>query len=122
MVRVKRVYDPPSEEDGIRILVDRLWPRGLSKERAEVDLWLRDLAPSPGLREWFGHDPDKWDEFRRRYRAELSRHLDEIKPIIEASRTDTITLVYSARDEEHNSAVALREYLREHLRPRRKAA
>jgi uncharacterized protein YeaO (DUF488 family) len=122
MVRVKRVYESPSEEDGIRILVDRLWPRGFSKARAEVDLWLRDLAPSPALRAWFEHDPAKWDEFRRRYRMELSRRLDELEPIIEASRTDTITLVYSARDEEHNAAVALREYLREHARPRRKAA
>lgn len=122
MLRVKRIYEPPEEEDGIRLLVDRLWPRGLTKERAQVDLWLKDLAPSPELRTWFGRDPEKWDEFRRRYRAELSRHLDEIEPIVEASRTDTITLVYAARDQEHNSAVALREYLRERTRPRRKAA
>jgi uncharacterized protein YeaO (DUF488 family) len=122
MIRVKRVYEEPSKADGFRVLVDRLWPRGFTKDRAAADLWLKDVAPSTELREWFGHDPAKWDEFRRRYRVELSRNLRALAPILARSRRGTVTLVYAAREEEHNAAVALREYLREHEHPRRKAA
>jgi len=111
MFRVKRVYDEPSKEDGFRVLVDRLWPRGLSKERASLDLWLKDVAPSAELRRWFGHDPDRWDEFRRRYAVELKEQKDAIKLLREKGRAGTVTLLFSARDEQHNNAVALREYL-----------
>jgi len=122
MIKLKRVHEPPSEDDGVRILTERLWPRGVTRERAKVDLWLKDLAPSPVLRTWFGHDPAKWDEFRRRYRVELSRRLHELEPLLEESRNSTVTLVYAARDEAHNAAAALREYLREHQPSRRARA
>lgn len=110
-VRLKRAYEPPARADGTRVLVDRLWPRGLSKDKARVDLWLRDVAPSTGLREWFGHDPGKWPEFRRRYRAELAGNtaLAELRALC---RAGTVTLLYAARDTEHNNARVLEERLR----------
>ena len=107
---IKRVYEQPVAGDGKRILVDRLWPRGLSTAKARVDLWLKDIAPSTALRQWFGHDPEKWPEFRKRYRAELKDNpaLAELRDL---SRKGTVTLVYSAKDELHNQAVVLRQVL-----------
>jgi uncharacterized protein YeaO (DUF488 family) len=110
-IRVKRAYEPPSGDDGMRILVDRLWPRGLSREKAKVDLWLKDVAPTEQLRNWFGHDPAKWEEFRIRYRVELAEKLEQIRFLRELMQKGTVTLVYSAKDTEHNDAVVLREYL-----------
>ncbi|MGH7207512.1 MAG: DUF488 domain-containing protein [Nitrospiraceae bacterium] len=115
MTRIKRVYSQPSPRDGVRILVDRVWPRGISKERARIVEWRKDLAPSTLLRKWFGHEPAKWAEFRRRYRTELARAgmMDELKKLARLSRERTITLVYSAADEEHNQAVVLKELIDE---------
>jgi uncharacterized protein YeaO (DUF488 family) len=109
---VKRVYDPPSDDDGVRVLVDRLWPRGLTKAKAAVDLWLKDLAPSVGLRRWFNHDPAKWPEFRERYAAELDRKTPAVSALVGAVRRGRVTLVFGARDPRHNNAVALYAYLR----------
>jgi uncharacterized protein YeaO (DUF488 family) len=112
--RIKRIYDAAAPEDGYRVLVDRLWPRGLPKEKAAVDRWLRELAPSTGLRQWYGHDPARWDEFRRRYFAELAvapaaAAVEELRALIAAHRP--LTLLYASREEALNNAVALREYL-----------
>lgn len=110
VVRLKRVYDPPSPEDGVRLLVDRLWPRGLKRDAAKIDLWLKDAAPSAELRRWFGHDPGRWAEFQERYRAELAAHseaLAALRDLIEQGRP--LTLLFAAKDVEHNNAVALRE-------------
>jgi uncharacterized protein YeaO (DUF488 family) len=113
MIRIKRVYREPSVRDGIRILVDRVWPRGLTKKRARIDAWRKDLAPSTALRKWFGHDRAKWTKFRKRYRAELmdSDQRSALKELARLSRHRTITLLYSAADEEHNQAVFLKELL-----------
>ena len=111
-VKLKRVYERAERSDGFRILVDRLWPRGLSKEKARVDLWLKDVAPSNELRKWFGHDPTKWDEFQKRYEKELMRNrarLDGIKEKIEEK--EIVVLLFSASDEEHNNAVVLKNFL-----------
>jgi len=116
-LRVKRAYEPPAPEDGVRILVDRLWPRGLSKEKAAVDHWMRDIAPSAELRKWFGHDPERWPEFRRRYREELRRHGALLDQIGDLAAGGAVTLVYAAHDEEHNDAVVLREALVKGLDP-----
>lgn len=113
-VRIKRIYDEPSSGDGKRILVDRLWPRGLSKEDADLDVWLKEVAPSDDLREWFDHDPEKWEEFRERYRTELEGKDDRIEELLSDARSGTVTLLYAATDEEHNNAVVLRDYLTEH--------
>jgi uncharacterized protein YeaO (DUF488 family) len=108
MIRTKRIYEPATAEDGLRILVDRLWPRGIEKEKAKVDLWLKEIAPSDVLREWFSHDPKKWDQFKRRYEAELKDKQELLHSILsEEKRRKTVTLLYSARDEEYNNAVAL---------------
>jgi uncharacterized protein YeaO (DUF488 family) len=115
MIQIKKVYDPPDRHDGIRYLVERLWPRGMKKERLQIDGWLKDLAPSDALRKWFGHDPAKWEEFRRRYVAELERNRDTWKPILDVARKGTVTLIYSAHDQEHNSALALKAFLEERL-------
>lgn len=111
-VKIKRVYEEPLASDGQRILVDRLWPRGLSKDKAHVDLWLKDIAPSTGLRTWFGHDPTKWSEFQKRYRAELQTNpaVVELRTAITKAPT---TLVYGAKDEQHNDAVVLQAFLGE---------
>ena len=109
MVRIKRVYDDPAPDDGIRVLVDRIWPRGISKERAQIDHWLKEVSPSTGLRKWFGHDPRRWDEFRQRYRNELAENPAPFEELVELVRNGPVTLVYSARDEEHTQAIALRE-------------
>jgi len=110
-VRLKRAYEPPDPADGTRVLVDRLWPRGVSKDRAAVDLWLKDLAPSTELRKWFGHDADRWPEFRERYAAEVRQHQESYGRLRELALQGTVTLVYSARDELHNDAVVLRSLL-----------
>lgn len=110
-VLLKRAYEPPSAEDGTRILVDRLWPRGVSKADAAIDGWMKDIAPSTELRKWFGHDPEKWEEFRRRYRVELVTHGEELDRLREVAKDGMLTLIYSAHDEAHNDAVVLREVL-----------
>jgi uncharacterized protein YeaO (DUF488 family) len=111
MIKVKRVYEKPSRTDGLRVLVDRLWPRGLSKERAAVKLWLKDLAPSTELRKWFGHDPEKWKQFKARYRKELGERKEALKVLKQKSKERTVTLLYGARDEEHNEALVLKTIL-----------
>jgi uncharacterized protein YeaO (DUF488 family) len=110
-VKLKRAYERPAEDDGVRILVDRLWPRGLKKTDAAIDQWAKDIAPSTTLRKWFGHDPARWEEFRRRYVEELRAHPQEVARLRVLARKSTITLVYSARDELHNDAVVLRGVL-----------
>jgi uncharacterized protein YeaO (DUF488 family) len=111
MIQVKRAYEPAARNDGKRFLVDRLWPRGVTKEALRLEAWLKDVAPNDDLRKWFGHKPAKWDEFRRRYFAELDARPETWRPILEAARRGNITLLYGARDAEHNNAVALKEYL-----------
>lgn len=115
-LQVKRVYEPPSTDDGIRVLVDRLWPRGLTKAAAAVDLWLKDVAPSVALRRWFNHDPNRWTEFTHRYASELDRKKAAIAALAGAVRRGRVTLVFGARDERHNNAVALYSYLTGNLR------
>lgn len=110
-IRLKRAYEPAEPGDGRRFLVERLWPRGVRKEDLPLDAWLKDLAPSPGLRTWFGHEPAKWPEFRRRYAAELRANDTAVAPLRAAVRKGTVTLVYAARDTERNSAALLRDYL-----------
>ena len=110
-MRVKRVYEPAAPDDGARLLVDRLWPRGVKREALSLHLWLKEVAPSPALRRWFGHDPARWNEFQRRYFAELDGKPQTWQPILEAARKGNVTLLYAARDPAHNHAVALREYL-----------
>ena len=110
-IRLKRAYEPPSPDDGVRVLVDRLWPRGLRKADANIALWMKDLSPSTELRQWFGHDPARWQEFRRRYTAELRRHVAELEELRQRAREDVVTLVFGARDEAHNDAVVLRGLL-----------
>ena len=111
MLKVKRVYDSASDEDGFRILVDRLWPRGISKERARLDLWLKDIAPSDELRKWFGHEEEKWGEFKTRYYKELGSKEDLVALILDKIASGDITLLFGAKDKEFNNAVALKEYI-----------
>ena len=111
-VRLKRAYEPAGAADGYRVLVDRLWPRGVSKEKAQLDEWARELAPSSELRTWFGHDPARFDEFRRRYLEELAAHEAKLADLRERASEGTLTLVYAARDSEHNDAVVLADVLR----------
>ena len=110
-VKLKRAYEPPTADDGTRILIDRLWPRGVTKERAAIDQWMKDISPSTELRKWFGHDPARWDEFRRRYAKEVHQHAELLDQLRSLSREGPITLVYSAHDEKHNDAVELRELI-----------
>jgi uncharacterized protein YeaO (DUF488 family) len=111
-IHLKRAYDQVSPDDGYRILVERLWPRGLTKEKADVDLWLKEIAPSPELRKWFGHDPQKWQEFSRRYRAELEENTEAVSQLRQIlKQEDKVTFVYAARDTQHNSALLLKDYL-----------
>lgn len=110
--RLKRAYEAPEPGDGYRILVDRLWPRGLSKSSARIDLWLKDIAPSAPLRKWFNHEPEKWTEFKTRYFSELDNDPESVKQLLSHMRQGKVTLVYGAKDEEHNQAVALLEYLK----------
>ena len=116
MIKLKRVYEPAASGDGIRFLVERLWPRGVKKSELQMEAWLKDVAPSTELRQWFGHDPDKWSDFRERYFRELRAKPDAVGPIIAAAKHKTVTLLYSSHDGEHNNAVALREYIGRRLR------
>ena len=111
MIRIKRSYDPPKRDDGQRFLVERLWPRGMKKESLQMDAWLKDVAPSTQLRQWFGHVPERWEEFRRRYRQELTANDEAWKPLLAASKKGNVTLLYSAHDTEHNGAIVLQDFL-----------
>jgi uncharacterized protein YeaO (DUF488 family) len=111
MVRIKRIYDPPAPEDGKRILVDRLWPRGLSKDAARIDEWLKEIAPSDELRKWFGHDPARWEEFRKRYRGELKAHDELLNRLRDETLKGTVTFLFAAKDTEQNNAAVLKEML-----------
>jgi uncharacterized protein YeaO (DUF488 family) len=111
-VKVKRIYDPAAKSDGYRVLVDRLWPRGIKKENAAIDEWSREVAPSQELRHWFGHDPERFNEFRRRYLGELRDHEEELQALRDRARKGTVTLLFGARDTEHNNAAVLAEVLR----------
>ena len=126
MITLKRAYDPASPTDGTRFLVERLWPRGVSKARLRIDAWLKEVGPTTGLRKWFNHDPDKWNEFRRRYFRELGTQPEAWQPIVSSARRGRVTLVYSSRDMQHNNAVALQQFLqrkaRQRVRPRRTIA
>lgn len=113
-IKLKRAYEPPEPEDGFRVLVDRLWPRGVSKDSARIDLWLKEVAPTTPLRKWFGHDPSKWSTFRTRYFRELDERAEILAELLEHVQNGPVTLIYAARDEEHNDAVALKEYLEKH--------
>ncbi|MFO1364800.1 MAG: DUF488 family protein [Burkholderiales bacterium] len=118
-VNLKRAYEPPARGDGTRVLVDRLWPRGLTEDQVAADLWLKDAAPSDALRRWFGHDPRRWEGFRAKYRRELAQRADLLERLDALRRRAPLTLVYGARDETHNQAVVLREVLEERGRPAR---
>lgn len=124
MIRIKRAYEPRTRGDGRRILVERLWPRGMKKEDLHADAWLKEVAPSTELRQWFDHEVERWGEFQRRYRKELSANTDAWTPILDAGRRGTVTLLYSAHDVEHNGALVLRDYLakRQSRRPAPRAA
>ncbi len=122
MILLKRVYDHASPRDGRRFLVERLWPRGIRKSALPLDGWPKDVAPSTELRKWFSHDPGKWNEFQRRYHAELQEKPQLWRPLLEAARKGTITLVFSSHDAEHNNAVVLKEFLESHLSRAKKAA
>jgi uncharacterized protein YeaO (DUF488 family) len=111
-IQLKRVYDKPAKTDGRRILVDRIWPRGLTKKEARLDEWLKEIAPSTALRKWFGHEPSRWEEFKKRYFRELGSQRERVEGLAQQSKKGTVTLVFGAKDTEHNNAVALKEYLR----------
>ncbi|MBT1073751.1 DUF488 domain-containing protein [Geobacter grbiciae] len=111
MLRIKRIYDPPAPEDGTRVLVDRLWPRGISKDEARIDEWLKEIAPSDNLRKWFGHDPARWEEFRERFRRELEAKAEILDHLRTLTEKGTVTLLFAAKDVEHNNAVVLKEML-----------
>jgi uncharacterized protein YeaO (DUF488 family) len=115
MLKIKRVYEPAEANDGVRFLVERLWPRGMKKEELNMKAWLREVAPSPSLRTWYGHDPAKWEEFQQRYRAELESNRESWQPILDESRRGNVTLLYSARDMEHNSARLLKSFVEEQV-------
>ncbi len=117
-IQLKRVYEQANQQDGARFLVERLWPRGVTKASLAETAWLKEVAPSAELRTWFHHDPLRWDEFRRRYFAELRQHEDELRPILAAAQKGTVTLLYSSHDTEHNNAVALKEFLEHSLHPK----
>jgi uncharacterized protein YeaO (DUF488 family) len=121
MIKLKRAYDSASNDDGIRFLVERLWPRGVKKTALRLDAWLKDVAPSTGLRQWFSHDPAKWTEFQRCYRRELDATPEALEPILKAARRGRVTLVYSSRDAEHNNAVVLKAYAEARISGRHKA-
>jgi uncharacterized protein YeaO (DUF488 family) len=115
-IDLQRAYDPPAKSGGRRILVDRVWPRGIAKHELRIDTWLKDLAPSTELRKWFGHDPKKWDEFRKRYARELEQRSEALEELLEKARAGHVTLVFGAKDAEHNNAVALKEHLERRLK------
>ncbi len=112
-IRLKRAYEPPASDDGTRVLIDRLWPRGVKKADAAIDEWMKEIAPSTTLRKWFGHDPERWSEFRRRYKSEIRHHRDELERLRALAQRGRITLVFSAHDEAHNDAVVLKAMLLE---------
>jgi len=112
-IKVKRAYEKPSRNDGKRVLVDRLWPRGVSKDEAKVDLWLKEISPSDELRKWFKHEPEKWDEFRKRYFRQLDGNPEAMEKLNEILKKGSVTLVFAAKDEQHNNAVALKQYIEE---------
>lgn len=114
MFQLKRAYEPASPDDGCRVLVERLWPRGVSKARAKIDAWLKDVAPSAELRKWYGHDPERWADFRRRYWQELRSHPEAVSDLRAKQREGKVTLVYAAHDEEHSGALALQQFLARH--------
>ena len=114
-IRIKRVYENPAKEDGKRILVDRLWPRGLSKEKAKIDVWLKDIAPTTELRKWFDHDPAKWKEFKKRYHQELKNNKEQVILLNKQIKNRVVTLVYAAKDEQHNEALVLSEWIQRRL-------
>src|SRR5690348_4897059 len=116
IVRIKRAYEKPAASDGARFLIDGLWPRGVKKEALHVTSWVKEVAPSASLRKWFGHDPAKWSEFQKRYSAELDRKPESWKPLLDAAREENITLVFGARDAEHNNAVVLKSYLERQMK------
>ncbi len=116
MISLKRAYEPASSQDGARFLVERLWPRGIKKEKLRIEGWLKDVAPSTELRKWFHHDPARWNEFGERYFAELDAHSEALQPLLEAAKKGKVTLVYSSHDQEHNNAVALKGYLHRKLK------
>ena len=122
MIRIKRAYDPPARSDGRRILVERLWPRGMKKQALAADAWTKDVVPSTELRKWFDHRVERWEEFRRRYRAELDANPAAWEPILEAAKPRTVTLLYSAHDTVHNGAVVLRDYLGDRAKVRVRSA
>lgn len=121
MLRIKRVYEAPAPEDGMRVLVDRLWPRGLSREKAAVDRWMKEIAPSDELRRWYSHDRARYDEFRTRYRAELNERQTAVHELLTAALSATVTLLYSSRNTDINNAVVLRDYMEERMRESRSA-
>ena len=110
-IRIKRVYEDPGKADGRRVLVDRLWPRGLSKEKAQVDIWLKEISPSTELRYWYGHDPNKWSEFKAKYAVELDANQSNVEELIAEVQAETVTFLYSSKEQKLNNAVALKEYL-----------
>ncbi|MGE5297235.1 MAG: DUF488 domain-containing protein [Solirubrobacterales bacterium] len=110
-IRIKRAYDAPARNDGFRVLVDRMWPRGITKDKLKLDEWGKEIAPSASLRKWFGHDPAKWETFRDRYSRELDSRSEDVARLRQKAKEGDLTLVFGARDEEHNNAVALKEYL-----------
>ncbi len=112
MIQTKRIYSEPQAKDGKRFLVDRLWPRGIKKEKAALAGWVREIAPSAGLRKWFGHDPEKWKEFQKRYARELDSQPEALKPLLQAAQRGALTLLFAAKDVEHNNAVVLQRYLK----------
>ena len=125
MIKLKRVYDRIAADDGARFLVERLWPRGMKKAQLEMEAWLKDVAPSSSLRQWFGHDPDKWGDFRQRYFRELRANPEAVQPLITAAKRGNVTLLYSSHDTEHNNAAALKDYIQDLMRktrPSRKRA
>ena len=110
-ILLKRIYEKPSNQDGFRVLVDRLWPRGMRKNKARIELWLKDAAPSSELRRWFNHESSRWEDFKKRYFAELAQRLEVLAPIVERARKETVTLVFASKEERFNNAMALKEYL-----------
>jgi uncharacterized protein YeaO (DUF488 family) len=116
LIRLKRIYEQPSDQDGFRVLVDRLWPRGLRKNEVRLDLWLKEIAPSDELRKWFSHDPEKWEEFRKCYLGELELKEEYLQKLIEKAKETDLTLLYAAKDEDFNNAIVLKEYLESRLK------
>ena len=115
MLKIKRVYESPKRDDGVRFLVERLWPRGIKKEELKMKAWLKEVSPSPELRKWYAHDVTKWEEFQKRYRKELQSNADALAPLLATAKDGNVTLLYSAKDTEHNSALVLKEFLEEKL-------